>query len=213
MGFVKERLNNCETLVKNFVLKRAKSFVVFLLFIFSISLYAESSEKKDDIPNHADVQVIDQKNNSAENSSISNESKAVIYIYGDATVYDSLESHHYKLVNVERKNHKITKQKKALVKSTAPKKEATVKIYYSVKYFFNGFDKNFVIISSKDKNIAYCSGNRGQNFSKNVDYYNYQFIKNEDFSTQQDYNYSNPFIKNNHFLGKHSVRPPTLLQI
>ena len=206
---MKLHINNCETLVKDFVLKRAKSFVVFLLFIFSISLYAESSEKKDDILNHADVQVIDQKNNSAENSSISNESKAVIYIYGDATVYDSLESHHYKLVNVERKNHKITKQKKALVNSTAPKKEATLKIYYSVKYFFNGFDKNFVIISSKDKNIAYCSGNRGQNFSKNVDYYNYQFIKNEDFSTQQDYNYNNPFVKNNHFLGKHSVRPPT----
>ena len=68
------------------------------------------------------------------------------------------------------------------------------------------FDRFF---QSKDKNIVYCSSNRGQNFSKNVDYYNYQFIKNEDFSTQQDYNYSNPFIKNNHFLGKHSVRPPT----
>ena len=210
---MKLHINNCETLVKDFVLKRAKSFVVFLLFIFSISLYAESSEKKDNILNHSDVQVADRQDNSVENSSISNESKAVIYIYGDATVYDSTESNHYKLVNIERKNHKITKQKKALVNSTAPKKEATVKIHYSVKFFYNSFDNNFVIISSKDKNIVYCSSNRGQNFSKNVDYYDYQFIKNEDFSTQQDYNYNNPFVKNNHFLGKHSVRPPTLLQI
>jgi hypothetical protein len=209
---MKSNINNKKTLIKDFVLKRAKPFAVFILFIFSISIYAESSVKKDNVQNHLEVNIEDHQdvNNSSNNSSLSNDDQGVIYVYGGAAIYDSLKAQHYKIVRIEKKSQTVAKEKKLLAKKDYSKKNIAKKVRYFVKYFYKDLNNDCKTISSGDKDLVFCSTNRAQNFSKNIECYNLQIIRKEEFVTQQDYNYINPFIKNNQFLGKYSVRPPTL---
>ena len=197
-----------KNLAKTFVLERMKVLVFFLLLIFSNSIFANTFEKNENelVTNSINK---DQENNAG--SGDLNEGLPVIYVSSEAKVYGDFNVKQGDIVKIEKKAKPSIKKEKVLANKVEPSKKHLKKRFYFVKFFFKVLINDSEIIISYEKNLVCFSPTRVQSFSDDVDFREISIKKLYDFVVKQNYNYNNPFINNSKFLGKYSVRPPTII--
>lgn len=206
----------------SFVMKMIKSITLLLAIIFSLTFSAKikdvTSKHSSEICIAGDAIIFEsddlQKTKKAEVNENSSESQKVeVFISEGAVIYNSDALSNVTIVELE-KTKKVTQRIKRQVSkkaiATKPKHKSqnqlSADVYHTSQQSTEKYSQNL-----KDRLVV--STYRIQTSAKTITSSATLITNLLYLSENQEVIYTNPSFKTHYFSGKHSVRPPTLLQI
>lgn len=199
------------------ILKKITSSLLLTFLLSAFPLFAKSNiygnEDNSKIIISGDVSIfesedlLNDKNLNKDSKEIAKQ-QAVIFVSEGVSIYN-IEAFNKVVIRKLEKVKKSSNQKKVSKKvsivhtKTRDIKTETHRTYYNSTQNSESFSQN-----QKEKIVF--SQNTNQSFSKSI----FLIIKKTDrrlhFVATQNYTYKEPIIRNCHFSGKYSIRPPTL---